>query len=97
MIKVTRTQIRPSASVGFYTPIEQKAIWTTINFCYTGKLTISHNTSTDELTKTSVWLWQDQESFNTYLAKDLVIDNRNAEIEYHNSKGITFTETIETI
>lgn len=97
MIKVTRTQIRPSVSVDFFVPNITKAIYTTETFCNTGKLTINHTFSEDQLTKVSTWLWQDQASLDTYSSKDLVIDNRNAEIAYHNSNGITFTEIIENI
>lgn len=97
MIKVIRTQVRPLVSVDFFVPNEQKAIYTTEQFGNTGKLTITHAFSGDTLTKVSTWNWQDQESFDTYSSNSLVIENRNAEISYHNSVGISFTETIETI
>ena len=97
MIKVTRTQVRPSTSITFYSPTEEKAMYTNINFCNTAKLSISHTLSEDQLTKVSIWLWENQESLDEYSNTSLVIKNRNAEIVYHNSVGITFIETVETI
>jgi hypothetical protein len=97
MIKITRVQTRPSILIKYFTPLTEKGIYTSLNFLNTSKLTIEHTNSQDDLTRTSVWTWQDQESLDTYLNNNLVLLNRNAEIAYHNAVGITFTETIENI
>jgi hypothetical protein len=97
MIKITRTQVRPNTSVRFYSPPEEKAMYTVTNFVNTGLLTITHNLSENQLTKVSTWIWENQDSLDAYNSNELVITNRSAEIAYHNAVGITFTETIENI
>lgn len=97
MIKVTRVQTRSDQSIPLFTPTDEKAMYTINNFVNTGFLRITHHWSDDRLTKTSIWEWQDQTHLDEYNSNSLVIANKESETSYHNSLGISFSETIENI
>ena len=97
MIRITRTQTRPSTNVLMFSPIEEKAMYTVNNFVNTGVLTISHSWSEDRLVKTSIWEWLDQSTLDEYNSNHLVTMNKDLEKFYIDSKNITITETVEVI
>jgi hypothetical protein len=97
MIKITRVQTRPNSSINFFTPRQEKVAYTSNTFQKTGKLIISNSVSEEGLTRTSIWIWVDQESLDLYKSNELVQLVKQEELDYINSNNFTLTETEENI
>jgi hypothetical protein len=97
MIKTTRIQTRPSTDISFFVPRQEKVDYTINTFQKMAKLVISNSLSEDGLTRTSVWVWADQESLDQYNSNELVQLVKQEELSYINSNSFTLVETQETI
>ena len=99
MIIVTTTQVRPNAEIPFYidtTPALKTAVASFINLS-TNIQSMSTILSEDQLTSTSVAIYDTQEDLDTVLAAFNAafpgfFESRQA---YSDSMGITITRTVE--
>jgi hypothetical protein len=97
MIKKTRIQTRPNSDINFFTPRQEKVDYTINTFQKMAKLVISNSVSEDNLVRTSVWVWADQESLDQYNSNELVQLVKQEELDYINSNNFTLVETEENI
>ena len=97
MIKITRIQTRPNSGINFFTPRQEKVDYTFNTFQKTGKLLISNSISEEGLTRTSIWVWVDQESLDLYKSNELVQLVKQEELDYINSNNFTLIETEKNI
>jgi len=98
---VTRTHVRPSIEVDWYTgsPIvtNDYTTWLNQNWINNGKISIDTSFSEDQLTMTVVITAQDQQTWNDLTAQQQHIDFQALKTAYNADNGITQTTTFATV
>lgn len=103
MIKVTRTQTRPSLSIDFFrTPRDISQQWSNYfkeNYLKTGKcLTFMEEISNNDLSLTLVTVWLSQEDFDDFKNDPTTISLLfNAQGQYERDNNIQVTVSVEYI
>jgi hypothetical protein len=96
MIKITRVQTRPNIDIPFFTPRPEKTKYTWDTFTES-QLRIVNTISEDQLVRTSVWAWFDENALETYNSNELVQLVKQEEAAYMEANGVSLVEQIENI